>query len=120
VAKHLQMAAPPRSLVIHQGTRRLIGGLFECRDLGPMLVDGYPEAVPAWHVLEPSLADNRFEARRSIGEPSDEQIRPALDPGTDNRPSKPAIEYSLSPFVGRTRELEVLKGCVAEGATPSA
>ncbi|HMD62865.1 MAG TPA: AAA family ATPase [Stellaceae bacterium] len=116
LAKFLQMAAPSRSLVIDQSTRRLVGGLFECRDLGPIVVDGYPEGVPAWRVLEASLADNRSEARRRIGDASNEQIRLPLDSGADNPPPKPATENGLSPFVGRVRELEVLEGCIAEGA----
>jgi hypothetical protein len=110
------MAAPSQSLVIDQSTRQLIGGLFECRALGPVGLDGYRKAVPAWHVLEASLAENRFEARRRIGEATDRRIRHPRDHGSDDRPAKPAIESGLSPFVGRIRELEVLQGCLADGA----
>jgi len=50
--------------VIAAGTRRLVGDLFEYRDLGAVEVRGLTEAVPAWQVLHPSAVESRFEALR--------------------------------------------------------
>ena len=41
----------PDQVVIDVATRRQIGGLFECQDLGPIELKGVPVAVPAWQVL---------------------------------------------------------------------
>ena len=46
-------AGPRRTdqVVIDAATRRQIGGLFECRDLGTVELKGLPVAVPAWQVV---------------------------------------------------------------------
>jgi predicted ATPase len=46
------------------GTRRLVGDLFEYRDLGAVEVKGIAAPVPAWQVLRPSVVASRFEALR--------------------------------------------------------
>ena len=50
VAARLQGAAQPGCLVIDAATRRQIGSLFECQDLGPLDLKGFAEKVPAWQV----------------------------------------------------------------------
>jgi len=50
--------------VIGAGTRRLVGNLFEVRDLGAVEVKGIAAPVPAWQVLRPSVVASRFEALR--------------------------------------------------------
>src|SRR5262249_20864267 len=45
-------------------TRRLVGDLFEYRDLGTVEVKGVAAPVPAWQVLRPSAVPSRFEALR--------------------------------------------------------
>ena len=62
VAARLQAAAEPNAVIIAQGTRRLIGDLFECRDLGAITVKGIVEPVQAWEVLRASAVESRFEA----------------------------------------------------------
>jgi AAA ATPase domain len=57
--------AEPDTVVIDDSTRRLLGGLFEYRDLGVMSVKGFDDPVPAWRVLRASMLDSRFEALRS-------------------------------------------------------
>src|SRR4051794_40614723 len=64
LAARLQALAEPGAVVISAGTRRLIGDLFEYRDLGAVEVKGIAEAVPAWQVLRPSVVASRFEALR--------------------------------------------------------
>jgi class 3 adenylate cyclase/predicted ATPase len=62
LAARLQTLAEPDAVVISAGTRRLIGSLFEYRDLGPVEVKGIAAPVPAWQVLRPSGVASRFEA----------------------------------------------------------
>ncbi len=64
LAARLQALAEPDSVVIAAGTRRLVGDLFEYRDLGAVDVKGIAEPVPAWQVLRPSVVASRFEALR--------------------------------------------------------
>jgi class 3 adenylate cyclase/predicted ATPase len=64
LAARLQALAEPDTVVIAASTRRLVGGLFEYRDLGAVEVKGIAAPVPAWQVLRPSLVASRFEALR--------------------------------------------------------
>jgi class 3 adenylate cyclase len=64
LAARLQALAEPGVVVIAVGTRRLVGDLFECRDLGTVEVKGVAAPVPAWQVLGPSAVESRFEALR--------------------------------------------------------
>jgi class 3 adenylate cyclase len=64
LAARLQALAEPDVVVIAAGTRRLVGDLFEYRDLGAVEVKGLAAPVPAWRVLCPSSVASRFEALR--------------------------------------------------------
>ena len=64
LAARLQGLAEPDAVVIAEGTRRLIGDLFEYRDLGAVEVKGLAAPAPAWQVLRPSAVASRFEALR--------------------------------------------------------
>ncbi|HWO85922.1 MAG TPA: adenylate/guanylate cyclase domain-containing protein, partial [Stellaceae bacterium] len=64
LASRLQALAEPDAVVISGGTRRLVGDLFEYRDLGAVEVKGIAAPVPAWQVLRPSVVTSRFEALR--------------------------------------------------------
>jgi predicted ATPase/class 3 adenylate cyclase len=81
LAARLQTLAEPGTVVIAEGTRRLVGGLFEYADLGRRSVKGFAEPVPAWRALGPGRAEGRFWALRAAG---------------------------LTPLVGRERELALL------------
>jgi len=81
LAARLQALAAPNATIIAAGTRRLVGDLFEYRDLGAVEVKGFATPVPAWQVLRPSAVASRFEALRGS---------------------------ALGPLVGRDEELELL------------
>jgi len=81
LAARLQALAEPNTVVIDPRTRRLVGNLFEYRDLGAVPLKGFAEPVHAYEVLRPSVMESRFEA-----------LRPA----------------ELTPLVGREEELELL------------
>jgi class 3 adenylate cyclase/predicted ATPase len=81
LAARLQALAEPDAVVIAAGTRRLVGDLFEYRDLGAIEIKGIAAPVPAWQVLRPSVVASRFEALRGA---------------------------ALSPLIGRDEELDLL------------
>src|SRR6266404_6035084 len=81
LAARLQALAEPDALVIAAATRRLVGDLFEYRDLGAVEVKGIAALVPAWLVLRPSVVASRFEALRGS---------------------------ALTPLVGRDEEIDLL------------
>jgi class 3 adenylate cyclase len=64
VAARLQAAAVPGTIAIDQTTRRLLGGLFEYRDLGGIEAKGFANRVQAYEVVRPSMVERRFEALR--------------------------------------------------------
>jgi predicted ATPase/class 3 adenylate cyclase len=62
LAARLQALAEAGAVVIADGTRRLVGDLFEYVDLGAHDLKGFTEAVRAWRVISASTAESRFEA----------------------------------------------------------
>jgi class 3 adenylate cyclase len=80
LAARLQSLAEPNTVLIDENTQRLLGKLFEYRDLGAVEVRGFPGTVSAWEVLRPSTVASRFEALRA----------------------------SLTPLIGRDEEIEFL------------
>src|SRR5262249_14204802 len=62
LAARLQALAEPGTVRIGPQTRRLLGGLFECRDLGALEMKGFPETVHAYRVVGESGIESRFEA----------------------------------------------------------
>lgn len=87
LAARLQGIAEPDSVVIAEGTRRLIGDLFELEDLGPQQLKGVARSMRAFKVLGSRSVESRFEAMHG---------------GT------------LTPLVGRDEEFELLLGCWAK------
>jgi class 3 adenylate cyclase/predicted ATPase len=81
LAARLQALAEPETVVVAASTRRLLGALFEYRDLGSVEVKGITAPLPAWQVLRPSAVASRFEALRGL---------------------------ALTPLVGREEEIELL------------
>jgi class 3 adenylate cyclase len=81
LAARLQALAERDAVIITGGTRRLVGDLFEYRDLGAVEVKGIAAPVPAWQVLRPSAFASRFEALRGS---------------------------ALSPLIGRDEEIDLL------------
>ena len=67
LAARLQGIAEPNTVVIAQGTRKLVGNLFELEDLGTKDLKGIAGPVRAWAALRPSVVESRFEALHATG-----------------------------------------------------
>jgi len=81
LAARLQAIAEPNTVVIAEATRKLLGNLFELRDLGPKELKGIAGPVRVFAALRASSVESRFEA---------------MHPG------------ALTALVGREEELELL------------
>ena len=84
LAARLQALAEPNTVVIAEGTRRLLGDLFELRGLGPKDLKGIAEPVRVWAALRASSMASRFDALHTAG---------------------------LTALVGREEEFELLLRC---------
>src|SRR6202041_3135188 len=67
LAARLQAIAEPDTVVIAEGTRKLLGNLFELEDLGAKDLKGIAGPVHAWAVLRASSVESRFEALHATG-----------------------------------------------------
>jgi class 3 adenylate cyclase len=62
LAARLQTLADPGTVFICPTTRRLTGGHFDYRDLGPQALKGWAEPISVWRVLSASGVESRFAA----------------------------------------------------------
>ena len=67
LAARLQSVAEPNMVVFAEGTRKLLGNLFELDDLGAKDLKGIARPVRAWAALRLSSAEGRFEAFHATG-----------------------------------------------------
>jgi class 3 adenylate cyclase/predicted ATPase len=67
LAARLQGIAETNKVVICDGTRRLLGNLFELEDLGLRELKGIARPTRAWTALRASSVASRFEALRATG-----------------------------------------------------
>jgi class 3 adenylate cyclase len=81
LAARLQGVAEPNSVMIAESTRKLLGNLFELKELGSQELKGITGAVRAWAALRPASVESRFDALHTTG---------------------------LTELVGREEELEIL------------
>jgi class 3 adenylate cyclase/tetratricopeptide (TPR) repeat protein len=69
LAARLQAEATPGSVAIDQTTYRLLGGLFEYRDLGGIEAKGFANRLQAYEVVRRSTVESRFKALRTASTP---------------------------------------------------
>jgi class 3 adenylate cyclase len=67
LAARLQGIAEPNMVVVADGTRRLLGNLFDLRDLGDKDLKGISGPARAWAALRANSAEGRFEALHAGG-----------------------------------------------------
>src|SRR5262249_29612972 len=81
LAARLALSAQPDTVAVEPATRRLIGDLFDCRELGALEATGGTEPIRSWQVLGESIVESRFDALRGA---------------------------ALTPLVGRDEEIDLL------------
>src|SRR6202030_3273757 len=67
LAARLQALAEPDAVVIADSTRRLLGNLFELKDLGARDLKGIAGPARAWAALRARSVGSRFEALHASG-----------------------------------------------------
>src|SRR5262249_3317662 len=67
LAARLQGIAEPNTVVIAEGTRKLLGTLFDLEDLGLKDLKGIAGPVHTWVALRASSVESRFEALHAAG-----------------------------------------------------
>ena len=67
LAARLQGIAEPNVVIMSEGTRRLLGNLFELEDLGAKDLKGISGPVRAFAAVRASSAEGRFEAMHGSG-----------------------------------------------------
>ena len=67
LAARLQGIAEPNTVVIAEGTRKLLGNLYELEDLGARDLKGIAGPLKAWAALRASSVEGRFEALHGTG-----------------------------------------------------
>jgi class 3 adenylate cyclase/predicted ATPase len=67
LAARLQSSAAPDSVVIAEGTRKLLGNLFELQDLGRLDLKGVAGQTRAFAALRAGSQESRFEALHADG-----------------------------------------------------
>jgi DNA-binding winged helix-turn-helix (wHTH) protein/predicted ATPase len=81
LAARLRLSAQPGTVVIEAASRRLVGNLFDCRDLDAIETVGGATPIRRWLAAGESIVESRFEALRG----------PAL-----------------TPLIGRDEEIDLL------------
>ena len=112
LAARLQALAEPGTVVIASGTRKLTGGLFEYRDLGPVDLKGFADQVSAWQVLGSGAAESRFEALRATTTPligRDEEIDLLLRRWEEAKCGEgQVVLISGEPGIGKSRTTQII------------
>src|SRR3954454_5199355 len=120
LAARLQSLAGPGQVVIDAATRRQVGKLFECRDLGTVDLKGLPAPVPAWQVVAEKRTLGQFEALRSGVTPlvgRDEEMDLLLRRWAQAKAGSGRVALVCAePGVGKSRLAEALAAQIA--ATP--
>jgi class 3 adenylate cyclase/tetratricopeptide (TPR) repeat protein len=112
LAARLQALAEPGAVVIASSTRRLIGDLFEYRDLGTVALKGFAGNTPAFRVLGIGTTESRFQALRATTTPlvgRDEEIDLLMRRWEQAKRGDGAVVLiSGEPGIGKSRIAETL------------
>jgi class 3 adenylate cyclase/predicted ATPase len=107
LAARLQSIAVPNTVLIAEGTRELIGNLFQLEDLGARHLKGISRPVKAWVAVNPSLVESRFEALRTTTRPlvgRDQELELLMERWTQAKEGSGCVVLiSGEPGIGKSR-----------------
>jgi class 3 adenylate cyclase/tetratricopeptide (TPR) repeat protein len=113
LAARLQALANPDTVVISDTTHRLVSGLFEVEDLGPLAAKGFAKPVRAWRVSGVAALEKRFEALHRSATPlvgRAEELQVALGRWRQAKSGKgQVLLLSGEPGIGKSRLIAVLQ-----------
>jgi predicted ATPase/class 3 adenylate cyclase len=89
IAARMQQVSPPNGIVIGDTTFRLIEGFFTYQDLGTVTLKGISQPIPIYQILE-EHPDGALPAFR-------------------REQATPTTQSSVTPLIGRTRQVATLK-----------
>ncbi len=89
IAARMQQVAPPNGIVIGETTLRLIEGFFTYQDMGMLALKGISQPVPIYQILDEHPEGALPVFRREL--------------------ATPLLQSSVTPLIGRTRQVITLK-----------
>ncbi len=114
LAARIHSLAEPQQILIGEATRRRVGGLFDCEDLGAVQLKGIPEPVQLWRVIAESKVASRFAAVRSpnlaplVGRRDENQALDTLWREAQEQGGR-AVLISGEAGIGKSRLVEALR-----------
>jgi len=119
LAARIHALAEPQQILIGDPTRKRVGGLFDCLDMGDFTLKGIPAPVRIWRVVAESKGASRFDAvraqnmaplvgRRDENESLDRLWREAREKGGR------AVLLSGEAGIGKSRLVEALRQRLAD------
>lgn len=113
LAARLQALAEPNTVVVAEGTQRLVAGLFEMVDLGHRYLKGFAAPVRAWRIAREAVAEGRFDALHGVATPlvgRAAEVQLLLDCWQQARAGKgQVVLLSGEPGIGKSRLIAALQ-----------
>ena len=119
LAAALRSVTKPDTVLIAASTHGLLGGLFEYDAVGPLALDGFPSAVPAWLIISANVAESRFDAlhktRLTPFSGREEELALLLRQWREARAGEGRVVLiSGEPGIGKSRIVAHLAECITE------
>jgi class 3 adenylate cyclase/tetratricopeptide (TPR) repeat protein len=119
LAARIHALAEPQQILIGDPTRKRVGGLFDCLDMGDFTLKGIPAPVRIWRVVAESKGASRFDAVRAqnmaplVGRRDENEILDRLWRESGEQGGR-AVLLSGEAGIGKSRLVEALRQRLAD------